>query len=897
MNVSKLTNTSSRNAEDQPVGVSSRGGGYYRKDSKGYPLVDNFTHVKSGKCIINQVIARSDASIQKQAKLGRDLYYRSESKGTSLTRAQIDAQINSHGIATNLVNNNEEQEEDSHSEESEDLTPSVAANVQPIGSVQNIYDNEFNKEKNKRKTGDEIHLGKIDTNINKPPKHGLTGNPDDDSFRIYKTNVKFAVRHGQRTFDEITSLWYRIGVRGGIKSGLKSKTLNHKYNQLGQTVMNTTDLANNFVTVARKYSNFNADFRSFDLAALVEQLAAGIMTFNHFGVLPSKALAGGCPLKVMPLQEHDVRVAPSHNSIFIPALFTTNMRPAALSAIILCSAAVGSTIVTDTVQLDMVSRRPIITVYENAELAQGCVAALQYLGAQYEACGAGDVFALATTRGFNRVASVVGQSDEGSFIRHVLRCNAYVSSYGGICTDVPPLSTLPTPLDDNVGSFRVIFDSIMLLIAATVAESDPGVIVNNKIVPFVSCCEKDTPESEFGNIHMNALRSVSAAFSKRYVSNLNIVYGLQQNSGIAATFMNSLFSDHSLAKDRHLQYRVIAPFYWIENTSIIPQDMLDSIVDKSVSSAFASNSTMRYEPMFGDAKVVTKWLDEYIITMRFTNMRSIAGMRWLGMRERDGLTQIRFAQCDPGHINCAGPDYDRSKMQDEEERGLVSLQDIRWRSRDNNVPKPAEGLYTGEGVSFNIIWTKHPSEPHRDMMGYELTALPSDDELSNSVVGTITTMLSCVGFGGIGTVSPGDSQSITRGLRMIKVAIKLLNTRAMYNKVPTFIYGDVIFDSTPTPPQQRDRVHIGEEGFTRMEDAGQQPQIHQPESMHSEKLQGDRTLASNVITMPVVPEVQKTARNANIGEPILNDRGQADLGTGGAVLHTTPGMPTEGGNQ
>lgn len=715
----------------------------------------------------------------------------------------------------------------------------------------------------------QLKIDKMNTNMHRKFHRGgntVTGSLESDLFRIYKTNVKYDVTIGQRKYSDLVPIFYRIGARFGIKRGLSSPTLKTNIMASSQTVVTNVSILQDMCKAAQKYSNYHNTFNCYDLSAVIEQLAAGVATYTHFGVLPFEALKGHMRVNLVALHEHDVRMSPSSNVVFVPAMCNERLVPSMFCALLCAVSACGGTVVTDTVNLDANTRRPIYSRFENAELASGCVAMLQQLATQYNECGAGDVFAYAYSRGLTRVMTVVGHTDEGSFMRRVLRTGSFVTPYGGISCKMPKISTIPTPLSDDVASYRSVFDSSALLIAALVAESDPGVVVNEKIVPFVSSCENELPNSAYGYHHHQMISNNCGAFITRYIKGLSLGLGMTTISTTAANHLKCVMQSSTLSNDRHLKRQTVAPWYWIEPTSIISHSIaLELHVSDAIGSFSYTNFTVNEKMFSGEVSISANWLSEYCLQFEYTNMRESLLLRWLAMRVEDGLANMKLTQCDDGQFCCVGPNFDYSKLTDGNRNNFVTMQDLRWRSLDNNVPKPSEGMYTSSGVEVCVNWVGYDDNDD-NIMNPVTGVMPSPDELYDSHGSTTVTMLCSVGFGGIATLPAGDCKRITRGLRVIKKCLKFMMSNVKYSSVPVFVNKDVVFTKSAYKPPNIIKsdhiVHSTDAGLSHTNVQGNQV-------MGSIDVTRRNKLADNTVYMPIAPEAAKQVRGQGIGtEPI-----------------------------
>jgi hypothetical protein len=180
-------------------------------------------------------------------------------------------------------------------------------------------------------------------------------------------------------------------------------------------------VANEFATAARRYANFSPSFTKMDLAGVVERLGWALARFSHSGKLSQTALRGGGGTQVLVLNPTMMAASPAKGQVFMPRSGDISQSGSTLCAIINAVSGEGSVLVTDVLEIDPVHRRVLLPQAADRDLALGCYKALCIIGANYTHANAGDVFAYALVRGVNRGLTVAGHSDEGAYLRNVLK--------------------------------------------------------------------------------------------------------------------------------------------------------------------------------------------------------------------------------------------------------------------------------------------------------------------------------------------------------------------------------------------------------------------------------------------------------------------------------------------
>lgn len=606
----------------------------------------------------------------------------------------------------------------------------------------------------------------------------------------YVQTTNFNVKMGNRTFNDCVNTQYKICLIGKVKNALLPIPMSLDTYAVSQRVDMSKVLAAEFISYASRFSTFTADHSVMDLAAVVEQLAAIVAAYSAVGRVSWADATAGKRVNLVVLQQHAVTHIPSTHSVFVTSTRITRDRPSILSAIIAACAAVGSVVVTDLLPTTVNGREAIYLQSENAELAYGAYHALQVLGANYEASCAGDVYALAVTRGMHRVLTVIGHTDEGGLMRDVLRTNCYVPSYGGISLEVESYNGLPEPATSRIESFRGLVDSILLVTAALVAECDPGFEIHDRLMPIAYGSEKQTAD-EWSRAHQTSLVGDMGRFGTFYIQGLLHIFNISGNSGLAHKMLCSTVATESFRRKRHLQYRTLSPFYWIEPTGIIAYPIPGVSCRSPYFGAYTyENRRVEPNPMMYEYNITNSYGNSYEVHTGYGNLRAHPLLLWLSMRMNDGLHHIKLAQANNNQFINIGPYLDRAEFLDGCDFGQLHLANVRWRYSDCAAPKPTEAMYVGKAVKllFNhITWHSGATNLYESV----LNCIPSPRELENLEISIEVSR--CMGIGVI------DSQSnYARIQRCMNAAFKIIECHLKGKRIGetniapcTFVFGDV----------------------------------------------------------------------------------------------------------
>lgn len=629
----------------------------------------------------------------------------------------------------------------------------------------------------------------------------------------YIQTTNFNVKMGNRVFNDCVNTQYKICLIGKVKSALLPIPMSLDTYAVSQRVSMSKILAAEFISYASRFSTYTADNSVMDLAAVVEQLAAIVAAYSAVGKVSWADATAHKQVNLVVLQQHAVTHIPSNHSVFVTSTRITRDRPSILSAIIAACTAVGSVVVTDILPTTINGREAIYLQSEDSELAYGAYHALQILGANYEASSAGDVYALALTRGMHRVLTVIGHTDEGGLMRDVLRTNCYVPSYGGISLEVENYNGLPEPASSRIESFRGLVDSILLTTAALVAECDPGFEIHGRLMPIAYGTDKKDP-AEWARAHQTSLVGDMGRFSTFYITGLLYIFNISGNSGLAQKMLCSTVSTDAFRRKRHIQYKTLSPFYWIESTGIIAYPIPGVSCRSRYFGAYTfEDRVIEENPFMAEYNITNSYGNSYEVHSGYGNLRAHPLLLWLSMRQDDGLHHVKLAQANNNQFINIGPYIDRGDFLEGSDLESLHLGNMRWRYSDCAAPKPTEAMYIGKGVKLlyrHIYWASGAANLYES----QLLSIPSPKELLNLEISIDVSR--CMGIG------ITDSQSAyARIQRCMSNAYKIIETYLKGNRIcetnivpSTFVFGDV--DHTPQNvirEIEKDRSDVNNGGY------------------------------------------------------------------------------------
>nr|WMJ90927.1 coat protein [Beauveria bassiana victorivirus 2] len=533
---------------------------------------------------------------------------------------------------------------------------------------------------------------------------------DDNQFRRYAANTRSSAVIGGNEDARLARIFYEVGrvhpTKGRALAGTPDGVL-----RVDAAYPTTGTLAEEFVGLAKKYTNFSATFEYSSLAGIVERVAKGLAAQSIFGNVNTSDLAAGKPIIVNALGTFDGPVNSLTDTVFIPRLVNSSITGDIFSVLVHAAAGEGASIATDLLELDAATRQPILTVVDSEGIARACVEALRLLGTNMLASNQGPLFALALCRGLHQCVTVVGHTDEGGIVRDLLRCSAFGVPFGGIHFSLEPYAGLPALATGSVADVCSYVDALALSSAALVTHCDPGQLYDGRWYPtFYSGTSADDVEIRpGGNIagtddmarrNRNQLLGGLSRFSEVYVRGLAQLFACPGESRVACNFFNS--SVANMGVSRHLRYASVAPYFWIEPTSLIPHDFLGTDAEAFGSGALATKDAPRTKGIFEDcwaSGVGDSAFSGYHVIMR--NPRSAWFFaHWLN-HPRNGLGGTQVRQLDPNAIIHPGGNSTRPDIRDRVEMALPWT-DYLWVRGQSPFNAPGELLNLAGTAGFMV---------------------------------------------------------------------------------------------------------------------------------------------------------------------------------------------------
>lgn len=512
---------------------------------------------------------------------------------------------------------------------------------------------------------------------------------------------------------------------------------------------------------------FTTAYEQMDFSGVVEQLAASVAVYAAYGILTGAMIRAGADISVVSTEYIGHPIATNGAQVFVARCTDRPMRASTFFALMCAINACGSGVVTDQMHVSLDRGTPMVAACEGLDLAIACWEALHCLGANMHASGAGAIWATALTCGIHRGATVVGHTDEGGWVRNVLRRGKYAAPVGVVLDSHRDVVGLPRVLGRSRAGLCSLVDGIALATAGMVAVSDPLVEVRGAMLPTVCYASAGVEEGgavvagaqAMGNAIHDDIGHTWGQFSAIYVRKLGELFAVattDANYVVAARGLGAKFMSLAGVRDQHLEHAVVHPYFWVEPVPVVPACVADSAATTAGWACFASPGRDGYIPLLGEGGSVTDTrVGMVAVHAAYTGLRKSGLAMHFGHCPRNGLGAVQVIQADPEQfITPGGADGDGS-MHARMTAG-VDLAAMSWGRGHSMLMAPGEALYTGTS-GLHLVLTLERYDAQTRIFTRE--HLPSVAELSGSV--RFVVGRPC----GLGLVGPMDAVVLPRAVR------------------------------------------------------------------------------------------------------------------------------------
>ncbi|UPO09357.1 coat protein [Aspergillus niger victorivirus 1] len=567
---------------------------------------------------------------------------------------------------------------------------------------------------------------------------------NDDTYRRYRAGVYMQVPDHGSYLAKGRSIFYEVGRRYTQARALLAQPPAAAIPIDCSVDINTAE-ASNFEGVARRYSNFSPQWLKMDLAAIAERLAKGVVATSLYGAVDTGALRGGAAVRVVALGTLDSPQTASINSVFIPRTVDTVGNDHVFAVLASACNGCGASVTTDVLRLDANTNQPIIPAVGGAPFATACVEALRVVGANMEASGAGDIFAYAVTRGIHAGVSVVSHTDEGGFMRNLLRHDRFRVPYGGINQALRHYPALPALASTAAPSIAAWVDAIALKTAAAVGHCDPLVPGPGGWFPSVFTSREGGLE-EPGSVGEDPTdadaraigRQIAAdlgRFAPLYMKALTRIFGLHTYSGVAeshfCTAGAGALEQTGDNVDRHLRFKTVAPYFWIEPTSLLERNAFGTLAEAEGYGAKVTPGDEESYPCFERFKTMAMGSSATHATVAF-KMRTArtSALVCAYAAAPAPLANVKLYQFDESAVALPGDQGPTAGTVAAKHAAADPVSSYLWTRGQSCFPAPAEFINTQSSYGAKIRMVSWDN----DDFDAEMTDIPPADELEHDVI-------------------------------------------------------------------------------------------------------------------------------------------------------------------
>lgn len=562
-----------------------------------------------------------------------------------------------------------------------------------------------------------------------------------DVYRRYVSNVHVSFENVREKFLDSKKIIYRVGARSIV-----AKTIFREYDPMRASVPQAWNanpaIVSELVGTLRKESTLRSTFETCDLSGVMQVLGRAVAYYANTGTLNCNMMRSGKPINITTTALIDFPV-PNNNSVFIPRTMAPEMSEGVFAVLAAAVNSFGVPVVTDRA---LVSNINAVMVNEptDATAFHSCWLAARALLAMAHKSGAGGPMSVAFVAGIHDAMSVVAHTDEGGVVRDILRGVTYNKPRGFVWTigwrDYAGLADLSPAL--SLVEAQSVVDSVALLTAAESARADPLVENNGKYYPSVFAAQHKYQYSDIEQTAMvsgsdkerqSVRRNTQRHYAKQQRSLLQMrgwqwckLYATQLAKSLCTSGETELAAEAlqngmlSLTEDnRHICHAVIAPWYWIEPTTLIHERDASNMADIHGYGVIAPITGSYSMPVFEHVQdPVTNNLNEFIWTKWRSARTSGLVVSMLG-RPASALEDIAPRILDENGVICEGGNGLLAQRLHDKER----LNSYLWKRGSCWVPAPAELLHTGPYIGFKLY--KRRFDMEGDIV--HATALPATE--------------------------------------------------------------------------------------------------------------------------------------------------------------------------
>lgn len=430
-----------------------------------------------------------------------------------------------------------------------------------------------------------------------------------------------------------------------------------------------------------KFSEYAFSYELADFGGLAFYLAAHLSYDSFHGNISLAHLSHNIVPRVTLLKTTEYADVRLMNSVYLPGALVEHDASAFMVLVYACA---GLNVEVKTDQAGAaILRSP--ARYSTEAVRHGTWRALQMLSHNAEIDKAGVIIDFAIFCGFNACTTLCGHTHEGAWLRRVVRTVRFRRPSGMVVAPAAGDQVVThwmIPSGGERSTSATMVDSVIAVGAATFSLVDPGVKVAGEYHATVLHAAGES-EDDWQREHAADLPTLVASVAEEWSrAFFQCCGGVACEASVAALLIDA--AGHAdLAHDHHLRYQTIAPFYWVEPTTIVTKSCHGGVKDGAPGAplAYVGDSGTRVKLNCD----VERFGASTIATFHDRGARYNPWIVSCFVHPQDGLGAAVFVDVNVDSLTCAGvPDV---------EAGVVDRRpvgDFLWSHGDCQLPAPSE---------------------------------------------------------------------------------------------------------------------------------------------------------------------------------------------------------------
>lgn len=500
--------------------------------------------------------------------------------------------------------------------------------------------------------------------------------------------------------------------------------------RVAQPLRTSEVLMTDLIGICKRFTATPPNFSVVDLSYVGEKLGRALAAYVQTGGLNCADIRGAAVMAIRTIATRDGPINPSLGHVMVARAVDVNVA-GTFAVLTACVNGAGSTVYTDDIAVDM-NNQVVLQEPVDAACALAVVNAMHILLSMYEACGQGSTIAYAIIRGLHSVASVVGHSDEGGWTRDVLRAGGFIRPYGGISVINGGFHyALPMPTLTSESTFCALCDSILLGSAGLAARADPCVEFEGRVYPTVIYATSEVRVEPGGDVAGNVQHGVDnhaqialqgGAWSGNFISLLGSLF---KTSGGAKAVEHLTRSITSCGPTPHIQHATIAPYFWIEPTTLYKEGRT-SYADAHGHALLVGTLGTYAMPFFEQYTVTGDFGGTYGVGVRMRTMRTCGLVMALLDHPQNGLGNVVPKSFLEDRAMCKGG----ANTFEAARAAGNTLDTYHWPRQQNELAHPACFMYLGYSIGMKVQKTVYDDNNE----AWVINHTPTTAELAGSIV-------------------------------------------------------------------------------------------------------------------------------------------------------------------